>query len=54
MRIELPILALNAGLGNVAQRPTSDLRWRAHEEPRLTLLDLAAMTALCGPGACEQ
>jgi hypothetical protein len=31
--LELPILALIPGLGNVAWRPASDLRLIAHEEP---------------------
>jgi hypothetical protein len=32
--LELEILALNPGFGNVARRQTSALRWRADEESR--------------------
>jgi transposase InsO family protein len=33
VHLELGILAPNPGLGHVARRPTSDLRWLAHEGP---------------------
>ena len=49
--LELPILALILGLGNVAWRTASDYADSRMKDLLLALLHLAVMTAkLCGPG----